>query len=144
MPDSTKNDSPDSFQVSPPWANPDLPPDQFLYGRLGPWPQPAPAYPMTRPPEVLNIPTPESVAWWEWIGSRLFKTYLEEKILAPFAAQTDLTYLLPTDKEFVRIMTQTVYGRYLRNEAGTTSWFSDFSAMELIDPLPGTYCAPVA
>ena len=144
MPGSTDFHSPDGVQAQPPWTNPDLPPDQFLYGRLGPWPQPAPAYPMARPPEVLNIPTPESVAWWEWIGSRLFKTYLEEKILAPFAAQTDLTYLLPTDKEFVRIMTQTVYGRYLRNEAGTSAWFSDFSAMELIDPLPGTYCAPVA
>ena len=144
MPGNTDIHSADGVQAQPPWTNPDLPPDQFLYGRLGPWPQPAPAYPMTRPPEVLNIPTPESVAWWEWIGSRLIKTYLEEKILAPFAAQTDLTYLLPTDKEFVRIMTQTVYGRYLRNEAGTTSWFSDFSAMELIDPLPGTYCAPVA
>lgn len=144
MPGNTDIHSADGVQAPPPWTNPDLPPDQFLYGGLGPWPQPAPAYPMARPPEVLNIPTPESVAWWEWIGSRLFKTYLEEKILAPFAARTDLTYLLPTDKEFVRIMTQTVYGRYLRNEAGTSAWFSDFSAMELIDPLPGTYCAPVA
>ena len=141
---SPANDSQNGVQAPPPWTNPNLPPDQFLYGRLGPWPQPAPAYPMTRPPEVLNIPKPESVAWGERIGSRLAKTYLEEKILAPFAAETDLTLALPTDEDFIRIMTQTVYGRYLRNESGTTAWFSDFSAMELIDPLPGTYCAPVA
>lgn len=144
MPSSTGIDLPGGMQAPPPWTNPDLTPEQFLYKRAGPWPQPAPAYPMARPPEVLNIPTPESVAWWEWIGSRLFKTYLEEKILAPLAAQTDLTLALPTDEEFLRIMTQTVYGRYLRNESGTSSWFSDFSAVELIDPLPGTYCAPVA
>ena len=99
---------------------------------------------MKRPPEVLNIPTKEYLAWLYYIGEPLGKTYLEEKLLAPFAAPGDLTYLLPPDEEFVRIMTQTVYGRYLRNEAGTTFWFSDFSAMELIDPLPGTYCAPVA
>lgn len=45
-----------STQVQPAWTDPDLPPDQFLYQRLGPWPQPAPDYPMTRPPEVLTIP----------------------------------------------------------------------------------------
>ena len=144
MPSSTDIHSADGVQAQPPWTDLNLPPDQFLYERLGPWPQPAPAYPMTRPPEVLNIPTQERVAWWEMIGSRLGATYEIERFLAPGQAQTDLALPLPTDEEFLQIMTRTVYARYLRNESGTTSWFSDFSAMALIDPLPQTYCAPVA
>lgn len=133
-----------TLQSQPAWTDPNLPPDQFLYERKGPWPQPAPAYPMTRPPEVLNIPTQEYTAWWEFIGLRLVAEYGVEKLLAPRQAQADLALPLPIDEEFLRIMTQTVYGRYLRNESGTAFWVNDFSAMELIDPLPQTYCAPVA
>jgi hypothetical protein len=137
---------PSGTQDQPPWTDPNLPPDQFLYERKGPWPQPAPAYPMTRPPEVLNIPTPEYVAWWEMIGFRLSLAYgIEKGILdGTGQAQIDLALPLPTDDEFLRMMTQTVYARYLRNENSTAYWFSDFTAMELIDPLPQTYCAPVA
>lgn len=145
MPGSPAIDSPHSVQAPPPWTNPDLHPDQFLYQRLGPWPQPAPAYPMARPPEVLNIPAQEYDEWWEFIGSRLALAYLAEKAALDLSGQdkTDLTLALPTDAEFLQIMTQTVYARYLRNESGTANWYSDFSAMELIAPLPGTYCAPV-
>lgn len=132
------------LQSQPAWTDPNLPPDQFLYGRKGPWPQPAPAYPMARPPEVLNIPTPERDAWWAWIGTRLGGDYAEEKLLAPRRARADLALPLPTDAEFIQIMTQTVYARYLRNENGTAFWLNDFSAMELVDPLPQMYCAPVA
>ncbi|MFM2275524.1 MAG: hypothetical protein RL211_1396 [Pseudomonadota bacterium] len=131
-------------QVQPPWADPNLPPDQFLYERKGPWPQPAPAYPIERPPEVLSIPTSEYTTWWEMIGTRLAGAYAVEKFLAPGQAQADLTRALPTDPEFVQLMTQTVYARYLRCEAnGSPYWLSNFTAMELIDPLPQTYCAPV-
>ena len=140
---STSNTSADPA-VQPAWTDPNLPPDQFLYERKGPWPQPAPAYPMERPPEVLNIPTSEYATWWEMIGTRLAAAYEVEKFLAPGQAQADLACALPTDAEFVQMMTQTVYGRYLRNEAsGSAYWVSDFTAMELIDPLPQTYCAPV-
>lgn len=135
---------PDGSQIQPPWIDPNLPPEQFLYDRMGPWPQPAPAYPMTRPPEVLNIPTSEDVAWWEWIGSRVVADYFVAKLEAPGHAQTDLTLPLPTDYEFLQMRTRTVYARYLRMEsAGSAYWLSDFTAMELIDPLPGMYCAPV-
>lgn len=131
-------------QIQPPWTDPDLPPDQFLYDRMGPWPQPAPAYPMTRPPEVLNIPSKEYWEWWEYIGARLGGAYLTEKPFARDQAENDLASPLPTDDEFLRIMTQTVYARFLRNEPpGSVYWVSDFTAMELIDPLPGMYCAPV-
>lgn len=137
---------PGDTQVQPPWTDPDLPPDQFLYDRQGPWPQPAPAYPMTRPPEVLNIPTEESIAWWEFIGSRLAVAYGVEKELLDKTGQatSDLALPLPTDDEFILYMTRTVYARYLRQESPNSAyWVSDFTAMELIDPLPHMYCAPV-
>ena len=67
---------PGGIQVQPAWTDPDLPPDQFLYERLGFWPQPVPAYPMSRPPEVLNIPLIEARIWDQLIGSRHLKIQL--------------------------------------------------------------------
>jgi len=146
MPKRTEAGLPGGTQNPPPWSDPNLPPDQFLYDRQGPWPQPAPAYPMTRPPEVLNIPTTEYEAWWEWIGLRLGAAYETEKAILYESGQAekDLALPLPTDDEFLQIMTRTVYARFLRNESpGSAYWVSDFTAMELIDPLPEMYCAPV-
>ena len=144
MPSSTATDSPNLTQAQPPWINPDLPPDQFLYERLGPWPQPAPAYPMARPPEVLTIPPVEAALWNETIGARYVETVLEYTVPAYAKGLADLVLPLPVDDEFVQIMTRTVYSRFLRQEApGSTYWVSDFTAMELITPIPGTYCAPV-
>ena len=60
---------PGAIEAQPAWTNPDLPPDQVLYERLGPWSQPAPAYPIRRPPEVLTIPPVEAALWNETIGS---------------------------------------------------------------------------
>ena len=108
-------------QSQPVWTDPNLPPDQFLYERKGPWPQPAPAYPMARPPEVLTVPWQEYDEWWLTIGVKLLAEYGVEKLLAPAQAQADLELSLQTDEEFVRMMTQTVYCRYLRNESGTAN-----------------------
>ncbi len=133
-------------QIQPPWTDPDLPPDQFLYDRMGPWPQPAPAYPMIRPPEVLNIPPIEALLWKSTIGRRYEKTVLEYTVPAFIEGTYEKLcgVPLPTDSQFIQIMTHTVYSRFLRQEApGSTDWISDFTAMELLTPLPGTYCAPV-
>jgi hypothetical protein len=141
------SDLPGETHDIPPWSDPNLPPDQFLYERKGPWPQPAPAYPMTRPPEVLTIPAAETELWQATIGRRYQKTVLEYTLPAfiegAYEAWRGLP--LPGDDEFVRIMTHTVYSRFLRRESpDSADWISDFTAMALIEPLPGTYCAPVA
>lgn len=136
--------SPIDKQGRPDWTDPDLAPDQFLYERLGPWPQPAPAYPMLRPPEVLNIPPVETLIWNENIGARYLKTQLGYAGAAAALAVGDMAKPLPTDDDFLQIMTRAVYARFLRRESpGSAYWFSDFTAMELLTPLPGTYCAPV-
>ena len=144
MPSSTDIHSADGVQAQPPWTDANLPPDQFLYERLGPWPQPAPAYPMTRPPEVLTIPPVEAALWNETIGTRYVETVLEYSAPAYLKGLADLVLPLPTDDDFNQVMTRTVYSRFLRQEApGTAYWVSDFTAMELITPIPGTFCAPV-
>jgi hypothetical protein len=137
---------PGGTQNQQPWTDPDLPPDQFLYERKGPWPQPAPAYPMTRPPEVLTIPPVEVELWKNTIGWRYEKTVLEYTAPAFIegAYEKWSGIALPTDDQFTQIMTHTVYSRFLRREASDAAyWSSDFTAMELIDPLSGMYCAPV-
>ena len=144
MPIRTATDLPGLTQAQPAWTDPDLTPDQFLYERLGPWPQPAPAYPMSRPPEVLNIPPIETLIWNENIGSRYLKTQLGYAGAAAALAVGDMAKPLPTDDDFIQIMTRAVYARFLRKESpGSAFWVSDFTAMELITPMPGTYCAPV-
>ena len=99
---------------------------------------------MTRPPEVLTIPPVEATLWDETIGARYVETVLEYSAPAYLKGLADLVLPLPADEDFLQIMTRTVYSRFLRQEApGSAYWISDFTAMELITPLPGTYCAPV-
>lgn len=48
----------------------DLGPDKYLYGRMGPWPQPSPAHPFGESPAVLHIPKSEWLDWWLHVGLR--------------------------------------------------------------------------
>ena len=59
-------------------------PDQFLYSREGPWPQPSPSHPLICADEVLNIPPIETLLFNETIGAR----YLQSQLAyPPLAAQ---------------------------------------------------------
>lgn len=133
-----------SLNVRPNWSDPNLPPDQFLYQRSGPWPQPAPAYPMSQAPEVLNIPPIEALLWNNTIGARYLQAQNQYPPDAAKVAIDEMGALLPTDEKFVAMMTHSVYGRFLRPDPKNASAvICDFSAMQLIEPLPGTHCAPV-
>lgn len=127
-------------------GQPELAADQFLYERRGPWPQPSPAYPMANAPEILNIPPVETILWTQLIGSRYFKTetFFPGAAAANAAAGGQLE--IPSDAEFVRMMTKSVFARSLRQVAGSNTWISDFYAMELIAgaTVPGTYVRRVS
>lgn len=136
--------------------NPDLPPDQFLYGRKGPWPQPSPAHPLKQAAEVLNIPLAESLIWDATIGKRLVEEQIGYAGVASVAAAADLILPIPTDDEFNSYMLNTCYTRYIKpastkdiegltnKSASAANYFKyDFSAMILVKPLDGLYCAPV-
>ncbi len=52
-------------------------PEQFLYNRKGPWPQPSPSHPMICADEVLHIPPKEEDAYDSKIQDRLTKDVFE-------------------------------------------------------------------
>lgn len=128
----------------PQWSQPDLAADQFLYQRKGPWPQPSPSYPMEHAPEILYIPPVETLLWNQAIGSRYFKTLTFYPGGAAANAVAGSQLPIPTDAEFVRMMTNSVHARCLKNVKGNT-WVSSFTAMYKIADatMPGTFAAPV-
>lgn len=133
------------------------PPDQFMYSRQGPWPQPSPSYPLLCANEVLHIPELEQMQFNLTIGAR----YLRDRAAyAPAAAQlaiADMEWNGPTEADFHRLMFETEYTRFIkpldrRDEArcktngikvGRKTRKYDFGAMRLITKtIEGTYCAP--
>lgn len=139
-------------------SDPTLTPDQFLYGRKGPWPQPSPSHPLIEAMEVLNIPPVESLLWNATIGERYLKTQVGYPPEAAGKAVLDAAYTTPSDAHFQKMMLETSYQRYLMPlsardrellaaqplAAGTAAagYKYDFSAMALVQPLDGLYCAP--
>jgi hypothetical protein len=135
--------------------SPDLPPDQFLYGRKGPWPQPSPSHPLKEAAEVLSVPLIESLVWDATVGKRLLIGQAAFPALAAMDAITDGAASIPTEHEFTDLMLNTVYTRYMKPGTGGDSrhldrapnaakfYHYDFSAMKLVKPLEGMYCAPV-
>jgi hypothetical protein len=131
----------------------DLLPDQFLYGRKGPWPQPSPTHPFKEAFEVLNIPPIEALLWNATIGKRLLETQVGYTGAAAYLAALDDIRPIPDDREFNRIMWETAYTRYMKpvtepyrkyvDPKAVKSWIYDFSAMKLVEPMDGMYCEPV-
>ena len=128
------------------WCQPDLPADQFLYERRGPWPQPSPSYPMENAPEILNIPLVETMLWTQAIGSRYFNTEIFFPGGAAANAVTGGQLDIPSDAEFVRMMTNSVFARSLKYIQASDTWVSDFYVMELMADatMPGTYVRRVS
>jgi hypothetical protein len=134
--------------------HPDLP-DQFLYARKGPWPQPSPSYPLDCAEEVLNIPPVETLLYNATIGQRYLVTQFAYPPYAAMIAVSVAGWTGPTDARFAQIMFDTVYLRFMKplddqdKQDFATMPFAvtattrkyDFSAMPLIDPLPGTFVA---
>lgn len=137
---------------------PEVRPDQFLYGRGGPWPQPSPAHPLGEAPAVMAVPPMEWTLWNATIGTRYLQTQVGYPPLAAAKAVGNLAYTTPSDAEFNKMLFTTAFTRFLNElTALDRTQFStvlagypeqsplakyDFSAMDLIDPLEGMHCAP--
>ncbi len=94
-------------------ASPALP-DQFLYARKGPGPQPSPSHPLLCADEVLNIPPIETLMFNATIGQR----YLIARTAFPPAAAMYAVavekWAGPDDVRFNKIMFGSVYTRFLK------------------------------
>jgi hypothetical protein len=135
-------------------SSPDLPPDMFLYGRKGPWPQPSPAHPLKEAAEVLSVPLVESLVWDVTVGRRLVTDSAGYTGFAAQLTRQDLALPLPSDAQFNQYMLNTIYSRFMKPASppaviakkcpGAVKWWKyDFSAMKLVKPIAGLYCAPV-
>lgn len=135
-----------------------LPPEDFLYERKGPWPQPSPDHPMGEAPEVLHLPNEEIVDWKLHIGLRYTANLLTFWPCALEYAATHHAEPLPSDAEFARMMLTTLYTRFLAPLDGvdkvtfasylstggpdTVFYKIDFTAMGMVQTLVGTYVSP--
>lgn len=132
--------------------------DAFLYERMGPWPQPSPEHPFGEAPAVLHLPEQEQLDWTTHIGLRYTKDLVTHWPAAALYAAKHRKDPVPGDAEFRRLMLDAVYSRFLSvldavdqatfaaqiaaAPAGATFWKMDFTAMGLVDPLPGLFVAP--
>ena len=138
-------------------------PDQFLYSREGPWPQPSPSHPLICADEVLNIPPIETLLFNETIGARYLQSQLAYPPLAAQYAADVRDWKGVSPERLDTIMLKTLFTRFkvrilpsemtqckeafkddpaILQELELGTWFKyDFTAMDLIDPLDGTFCA---
>ena len=140
-----------------------LMPDQFLYSRKGPWPQPSPSHPLKCAAEVLHVPPIEQVVFNATIGERYLKASLFYPAMAGKYAADNHEWTGVSDERFHEIMFDTAYTRYMKplsdaqkallksrieadqpdfsfNENSKYGTYN-FTAMSLIEPLPDTFCA---
>lgn len=141
-------------------------PDQFLYSRKGPWPQPSPSHPLICADEVLHIPPIEALLFNEAIGARYLKDQIGYAAPAAAYAVSVADWKGVTVDRFDEIMVETLYSRFrvrmtmgpgseheacmeafkdepaILAELKSGTWYKyDFTAMDLIDPLDEMHCA---
>jgi hypothetical protein len=87
--------------------------EDFLYDRMGPWPQPCPEHPFGEAPAVLRLPFNEAFDWWLHIGMRyaLSLTYSPiaylRGILNPGLAEV-------TDQEFENLLQNSMMAKFIK------------------------------
>jgi hypothetical protein len=88
-------------------------PKDFLYNRMGPWPQPCPEHPFGEASGVIHVPFSECIDWWWHIGSRYVFTLLYTPIaylrgiLKPGLEKVD-------DAEFATMLTNTMLSKFIK------------------------------
>lgn len=85
----------------------------YLYQRMGPWPQPSPGHPQGQAPGVVHIPPAEQRRWQRKIGNRYLFDFLTYWPVALFKAFQQRTYPEISDDRFNTLMTTGINARYL-------------------------------
>lgn len=131
-------------------------PDDFLYGRKGPWPQPCPDHPYDESPGVIHLPLGEWIDWWLRIGSRFV-------ILWPLL--TPIYYLCGLfrpglkkvcDEEFHEYLTNSMMARFITPKLdavdlevfrdymvqGKNYFVVDLEPVRVVETFKGIYVSP--
>lgn len=128
-----------------------LPPDDFLYDRKGPWPQPSPNHPFGEAAAVLHIPLVEKLDWWLKIGSRYVTDWLFTWPASLVRAICWGGVSAVSDQEFSDYFYHTSYAKFLTSEFNDQQkkMFSsvmdakkkyllvDFVGMKILKPIKG-------
>ncbi len=134
----------------------DLPPEDFLYDRRGPWPQPSPNHPFGEAPGVLHLPFSENFYWWLKTGSRYVRDML---FYWPVALGKAISWggVSPvSDDEFSDYFYNSCYSKFFTFELTdkVKDLFKeymdpkkrycvcDFVGMKVLKPINGVHCDP--
>jgi len=132
--------------------------DDYLYRRLGPWPQPSPDHPHGKAPAVVHIPPQEQRRWNRRIGRRYVVDLLTLWPKAAWLSFTRPRYDRLSNEAFQALMVEGIYTRFLvptldpideerfapllADRGPDTRFYKlDFSPIAAVKPLPGMYVA---
>lgn len=126
-------------------------PEDFLYERKGPWPQPCPEHPHGEAAGVIHLPLSETIDWWWNIGSRYVFT------LAYFPIAYLKGALNPglepvTDDELAHKLTHSMLAKFIKNVFDEKDrqifkekldqpnvWICDFEPVRVVKTFEGIY-----
>jgi hypothetical protein len=124
--------------------------EDFLYDRMGPWPQPCPEHPWGEAPAVLRLPFSEALDWWIHVGFRYMKTLA----YAPVAYIKGMFKpgLEPlADQEFERLLQDSMMAKFIKPDfddkdirifsgimrPGEKYFIVDLEAVKVVKPFDG-------
>lgn len=128
-------------------------PKDFLYNRMGPWPQPCPEHPFGEASGVIHLPFSECFDWWLHIGSR----YVFSLMYSPIAYLRGL--LNPgleevDDAEFVDMLTKTMLSKFIKTDFDENDknifgdlleqkdiWICDFEPVKVVKTFKGIFAS---
>ncbi len=136
-------------------------PEDFLYDRRGPWPQPSPHAGWELAPAVLNLPSEEQEDFDVNVGRRIGRQVYLDPVLRARSWWRARRKLEPVSlSEFIALLTTGAFSRFLNPtlDPWDRETFAevlatvppedgpvfkvDFRAMVEIEPFPGMYVAP--
>jgi hypothetical protein len=129
--------------------------EDFLYQRMGPWPQPCPEHPLGEAPAVLRLPFKEKVDWWLHVGSRYVLT-LAYSPIAYLKALLNPGLEVLTDEDFLYLLTERHYSKFIKPELDDRdreqfegelgddkdTFIVDLEPVRVVKPLKGIYVSP--
>ncbi|MGK0368125.1 MAG: hypothetical protein ACI9QD_001266, partial [Thermoproteota archaeon] len=125
----------------------------FLYERMGPWPQPSPAHPHGEAPAVIHLPFGDTVDWWAHIGSRYVSTLLTKTPYALLNSTLHQGLEEVTDADFLDMLVNSLISKFILPDLDKDDlenfkellndsddfYILDLAAAQVVEPYKGLY-----